>query len=162
MTLRRQLTTLLATAMLLVPPAVAGSLSEGEATAGLDAGPESQPKQDLALASVSAMAADIESHQVLVAKHSDAVLPIASVTKLMTALVVLVICLVDLPFPPRYRFGNLLLLIAMPPYLYLAQRRVYGGGRLANLARTAGLLLVQLVAWVLLMLGAFMLVLAKA
>lgn len=48
-----------------------------------------QPKQDLALASVSAVAADLHSREILVAKHSDAVLPIASVTKLMTALVVM-------------------------------------------------------------------------
>lgn len=50
---------------------------------------EGLPKQDLALASVSALAADIDSNEILVAKHPDAVLPIASVTKLMTAMVVL-------------------------------------------------------------------------
>lgn len=50
---------------------------------------ESQPKQDLALASVSAVAVDLDSGEVLVAKHPDAVLPIASVTKMMTAMVVL-------------------------------------------------------------------------
>ena len=31
---------------------------------------------------------------------------------------------------------TVLLIFTVPPYLYLAQRRVYGGGRLANLART--------------------------
>ena len=46
-------------------------------------------KQDLPLASVSAYAVDLESGEVLVAKHPDAVLPIASVTKVMTAMVVL-------------------------------------------------------------------------
>jgi D-alanyl-D-alanine endopeptidase (penicillin-binding protein 7) len=50
---------------------------------------QQQPKQDLALASVSAVAADLHSREILVAKHSDTVLPIASVTKLMTAMVIL-------------------------------------------------------------------------
>lgn len=49
----------------------------------------SAPKEDLALASVSAVAVDLESGEVLVAKYPDAVLPIASVTKVMTAMVVL-------------------------------------------------------------------------
>lgn len=48
-----------------------------------------QPKQDLALASVSALAADLDGNEVLVAKHPDVVLPIASVTKVMTAMIVL-------------------------------------------------------------------------
>lgn len=48
-----------------------------------------EPKQDLPLASVSASAIDADSGEMLVAKHSDAVLPIASLTKLMTAMVVL-------------------------------------------------------------------------
>lgn len=47
------------------------------------------PKQDLQLASVSAVAVDLESGELLVAKFPDAVLPIASVTKVMTAMVVL-------------------------------------------------------------------------
>ena len=47
------------------------------------------PKEDLALASVSALATDLNTGKALVAKHPDAVLPIASVTKVMTALVVL-------------------------------------------------------------------------
>jgi len=46
-------------------------------------------KDDLALASVSAVAVDLESGEMLVAKYPDAVLPIASVTKVMTAMVVL-------------------------------------------------------------------------
>ena len=46
-------------------------------------------KSDLALASVSAVAVDLGSERLLVAKHPDAVLPIASVTKVMTAMVVL-------------------------------------------------------------------------
>lgn len=46
-------------------------------------------KQDLPLASVSAVAVDLQSGEMLVAKHPDAVLPIASVTKVMTAMVVL-------------------------------------------------------------------------
>lgn len=50
---------------------------------------DAQPKQDLALASVSAAAVDLDSEEILVAKHSDVVLPIASVTKVMTAMVVL-------------------------------------------------------------------------
>ncbi len=41
------------------------------------------------LASVSAIATDLENGEVLVAKHKDLVLPIASLTKVMTALVVL-------------------------------------------------------------------------
>ena len=47
------------------------------------------PKQDLALASVSVLATDLNTGNTLVAKHPDAVLPIASITKVMTALVVL-------------------------------------------------------------------------
>ncbi|MFP6836757.1 MAG: D-alanyl-D-alanine endopeptidase [Pseudomonadales bacterium] len=47
------------------------------------------PKRDLALASVSALATDLNSNEVLFAKHSDVVLPIASLTKVMTAMVVL-------------------------------------------------------------------------
>ena len=62
----------------------------------------------------------------------------------------------DLPFPPERRFGNVLLLLGMPPYLHLAQRRVYGGGRVANLARTAGLLVVHSLAWLALMLAVLM------
>lgn len=77
-------------------------------------------------------------------------------------LLTLVVCLVDLPFPAERRFGNILLLLGMPPYLYLAQRRVYGGGRVANLARTAGLLVVHSLAWVLLMLAVLMLVIVFA
>jgi len=46
-------------------------------------------KSDLALASVSAVAVDLGAERLLVAKHPDAVLPIASVTKVMTAMVVL-------------------------------------------------------------------------
>ena len=47
------------------------------------------PKKDLALASVSVLATDLNTGNTLVAKHPDAVLPIASITKVMTALVVL-------------------------------------------------------------------------
>jgi D-alanyl-D-alanine endopeptidase (penicillin-binding protein 7) len=47
------------------------------------------PKQDLALASVSVLATDLNTGTTLVTKHPDAVLPIASITKVMTALVVL-------------------------------------------------------------------------
>ena len=47
------------------------------------------PKQDLALASVSALATDLSTGNTLVTKHPHAVLPIASITKVMTALVVL-------------------------------------------------------------------------
>ncbi|MEQ8689690.1 MAG: D-alanyl-D-alanine endopeptidase [Pseudomonadales bacterium] len=43
----------------------------------------------LPLASVGAVAVDMETGDVLVAKNADVVLPIASITKLMTALVVL-------------------------------------------------------------------------
>ena len=50
---------------------------------------EASLKQDLALASVSALAANLDSQEVLIAKHADAVLPIASITKVMTAMVVL-------------------------------------------------------------------------
>lgn len=50
---------------------------------------EGAPKKDLALASVSAVAMDLASGEVLVEKFPDAVLPIASVTKVMTAMVVL-------------------------------------------------------------------------
>ena len=46
-------------------------------------------KQDLALASLSAVAADLESNEILIAKHSQTVLPIASITKIMTAMLVL-------------------------------------------------------------------------
>lgn len=44
--------------------------------------------QDLPLASVSAVAVDLESGSTLVASNADLVLPIASLTKVMTALVV--------------------------------------------------------------------------
>ena len=47
------------------------------------------PSSPVALASVAAVTADARTGEVIVAKHPDAVLPIASVTKLMTALVVL-------------------------------------------------------------------------
>ncbi|MCZ6855241.1 MAG: D-alanyl-D-alanine endopeptidase [Gammaproteobacteria bacterium] len=43
----------------------------------------------VALASVSAVTADVETGELLVAKHADLVMPIASITKLMTAMVVL-------------------------------------------------------------------------
>jgi len=43
----------------------------------------------VALASVSAVTADVETGELLVAKHADAVMSIASITKLMTAMVVL-------------------------------------------------------------------------
>ena len=43
---------------------------------------------DLALASSVAFVVDQDSNEVLLSKNSDAVLPIASITKLMTALVV--------------------------------------------------------------------------
>ena len=60
------------------------------AAAALALGPVGgEPKQDLALASVSAVAVDLDSGELLVAKYPDAVLPIASVTKVMTAMVVL-------------------------------------------------------------------------
>ena len=55
----------------------------------LHAHAQTQPKEDLALASVSAIAADLESREILISKHSDTVLPIASLTKLMTAMVIL-------------------------------------------------------------------------
>ena len=45
--------------------------------------------QNLPLASVSAVAVDIETGSTLVATNADLVLPIASLTKIMTALVVL-------------------------------------------------------------------------
>ncbi len=45
--------------------------------------------QDLALASVGAIAVDVQDNEVLLAQNADLVLPIASLTKLMTALVVL-------------------------------------------------------------------------
>ena len=77
-------------------------------------------------------------------------------------LVALVVFLVDLPFPPERKFANVLLFLGMPPYLYLAQRRVYGGEWVANLARTAGLLVVHSLAWLLLMLAVLMLVIALA
>lgn len=43
----------------------------------------------ISLASVSAVTADVETGELLVAKHADAVMSIASITKLMTAMVVL-------------------------------------------------------------------------
>ena len=46
-------------------------------------------RADVALASVSAVAVDITSGRVLLQEHPDVVLPIASITKLMTAVVVL-------------------------------------------------------------------------
>lgn len=57
----------------------------------------------------------------------------------------------DLPFseiPP----GKLLLLVGLPAYLYLAQKRVYGGGWFANLLRTLVILVLQQVGFVLVML----------
>jgi D-alanyl-D-alanine endopeptidase (penicillin-binding protein 7) len=45
--------------------------------------------QDLALASVSAVAVDVDDSDVLLEQNADLVLPIASITKLMTGLVVL-------------------------------------------------------------------------
>ncbi|MDA1075157.1 MAG: hypothetical protein O3A63_10420, partial [Proteobacteria bacterium] len=42
------------------------------------------PKRDLALASVSAITTDLTSGEVLVEKHADVVLPVASITKVMT------------------------------------------------------------------------------
>ncbi len=62
----------------------------GCAKVGLAFEPEdASPKKDLTLASVSAVAVDLATEQLLVAKYPDAVLPIASVTKIMTAIVVL-------------------------------------------------------------------------
>ncbi|MEM7099727.1 MAG: D-alanyl-D-alanine endopeptidase [Pseudomonadota bacterium] len=46
-------------------------------------------RAELALASVSAVAVDVETGQMLVSEHADLVLPIASLTKVMTAVVVL-------------------------------------------------------------------------
>ncbi len=57
----------------------------------------------------------------------------------------------DLPFssfPP----GKLLLLVGLPAYLYLAQKRVYGGGWLANVPRTALILVAQQAGFVVVML----------
>ncbi len=45
--------------------------------------------QDLALASVGVIAVDVQDSEVLLAQNADLVLPIASLTKMMTALVVL-------------------------------------------------------------------------
>lgn len=45
--------------------------------------------QDLALASVGAIAVDLQDNEILLAQNAELVLPIASLTKLMTALVVL-------------------------------------------------------------------------
>ena len=49
----------------------------------------SHAEDKLALASVSAVAVDVNSGEVLLEQHADLVLPIASLTKVMTALVVL-------------------------------------------------------------------------
>ena len=49
----------------------------------------SHAEDKLALASVSAVAVDVDSGEVLLEQHADLVLPIASLTKVMTALVVL-------------------------------------------------------------------------
>lgn len=49
----------------------------------------SHAEDKLALASVSAVAIDVDSGEVLLEQHADLVLPIASLTKVMTALVVL-------------------------------------------------------------------------
>lgn len=53
------------------------------------ADPASADTARLQLASVNAMVTDLESGEVLYAKHADLPVPIASVTKLMTAVVVL-------------------------------------------------------------------------
>ena len=49
----------------------------------------SHAEDKLALASVSAVAVDVDSGDVLLEQHADLVLPIASLTRVMTALVVL-------------------------------------------------------------------------
>lgn len=49
----------------------------------------SHAEDKLALASVSAVAIDVDSGEILLEQHADLVLPIASLTKVMTALVVL-------------------------------------------------------------------------
>jgi hypothetical protein len=57
----------------------------------------------------------------------------------------------DLPFsvfPP----GKLLLLVGLPMYLLLAQKRAYGGGWLANVLRTVLILVAQQVGFVIVML----------
>ncbi len=71
-------------------------------------------------------------------------------------LVVMASGLLDLPFPSQ-RPGKLLIALTFLPYLYLALRRVYGGGRLANLLRTAALGLAQLIAFFAVMLTLVML-----
>lgn len=50
---------------------------------------QADDSQDLNLKSAAALVVDSANHEVLVAKNADAVLPIASLTKLMTSLVVL-------------------------------------------------------------------------
>jgi hypothetical protein len=61
--------------------------------------------------------------------------------------------LVNLALPPRFEVTGLLVLVAIGPYLYLAQRRVYGGGRVVNVVRTALLAVSQLVALNVVLLG---------
>lgn len=63
--------------------------------------------------------------------------------------------LLDVPFPDQ-RPGKLLMALTLLPYLYLAQRRVYGGGRLVNVARTVLIGLAQLLAFFLVMFGLVM------
>ncbi|MCQ8896091.1 serine hydrolase [Limnobacter humi] len=74
--------TLLATSLILgvVSPALAGSTHGSKA--GLD-----RAYDPLALHSNVALVADADSHEVLYAKNPHAVLPIASITKLMTVMV---------------------------------------------------------------------------
>ena len=66
----------------------------------------------------------------------------------------------DLPFEPRAPAKTATIVVSIA-YLYLAQRRVYGGGRFANALRTAVLVVAQtalgfLAIWVLLMLTVFL------
>ncbi len=57
--------------------------------ASLSALPSPTLGKDLALASVSAVAVDVADSEVLIEQNAEVVLPIASITKVMTALVVL-------------------------------------------------------------------------
>lgn len=58
-------------------------------SSGLHAGAPGPSPEKLQLASVHAVVADLESGEILYRKYADVAVPIASVTKLMTALVVL-------------------------------------------------------------------------
>lgn len=66
-----------------------GSLTALPTAQASDNTPSAQQRAPLALASGSAMVMDLNTHQVIYASHPDVQVPIASITKLMTAMVAL-------------------------------------------------------------------------